>query len=425
MKSDGYGVSYQLFQRAGHIFPGEAAIWHNIGKLHHELNDNDKADEYFRKALKVQPNFANSLEGLGMTHLNRAEFGMAIDYCNRALAEDPDATEARSNRGMAYLALKRWNEGWRDYNANVGKDKNRKEPIYGEEKRWDGTKGQDVVVFGEQGIGDEISFASCIPDLVRDSKSVVIECDSRLEPLFQRSFPSTIVYGTRYKEEKTGIIPAWRAEKKFDARVSMGQLCEFYRLKDADFTGKPYLTPDPRKAMQWRVLLDSLGDKPKIGLAWTGGLAHTGTKKRSVTLDTFAPLFNGFDADWVSLQYKEPEVANAESKYGIKIHDWDWGTRVFDYDQTVALISQLDLVISVCTTVVHAAGGVGKETWCLVPHQNMWRYLTKGEWFPWSNSVQLYRQKGREWPIGLLLGKLRDKWPDRLRHGHRSSEKAA
>jgi tetratricopeptide (TPR) repeat protein len=125
MKSDGYGVSYQLFQRAGHIFPGEAAIWHNIGKLHHELNDNDKADEYFRKALKVQPNFANSLEGLGMTHLNRAEFGMAIDYCNRALAEDPDATEARSNRGMAYLALKRWSEGWRDYNANVGKDKNR------------------------------------------------------------------------------------------------------------------------------------------------------------------------------------------------------------------------------------------------------------------------------------------------------------
>jgi tetratricopeptide (TPR) repeat protein len=415
MKSDGYGVSYQLFQRAGHIFPGEAAIWHNIGKLHHELNDNDKADEYFRKALKVQPNFANSLEGLGMTHLNRAEFGMAIDYCNRALAEDPDATEARSNRGMAYLALKRWSEGWRDYNANVGKDKNRKEPIYGEEKRWDGTKGLDVVVFGEQGIGDEISFASCIPDLVRDSKSVVIECDNRLEPLFQRSFPSTVVYGTRYKEEKTGIIPTWRAEKKFDARVSMGQLCEFYRLKDSDFTGKPYLTPDPRKAMQWRVLLDSLGDKPKIGLAWTGGLAHTGTKKRSVTLDTFAPLFNGFDADWVSLQYKEPEVANAESKYGIKIHDWDWGTRVFDYDQTVALISELDLVISVCTTVVHAAGGVGTETWCLVPHQNMWRYLTKGEWFPWSSSVSLHRQKGREWPIGLLLGKLRDKFGDRKR----------
>jgi hypothetical protein len=195
----------------------------------------------------------------------------------------------------------------------------------------------------------------------------------------------------------------------------MGQLCEFYRLKDSDFTGKPYLTPDPQKAMQWRVLLDSLGDKPKIGLAWTGGLAHTGTKKRSVTLDTFAPLFNGFDADWVSLQYKEPEVANAESKYGIKIHDWDWGTRVFDYDQTVALISELDLVISVCTTVVHAAGGVGKETWCLVPHQNMWRYLTKGSEFPWARSVELFRQKGREWPVGLLLGRLREKWPERLR----------
>lgn len=424
MKSDGYGVSYQLFQRAGDIFPGEAAIWHNIGKLHHELHDNDKADEYFRKALKVQPNFANSLEGLGMTHLNRAEFGMAIEYCNRALAEDPDATEARSNRGMAYLALKRWSEGWRDYNANVGKDKNRKEPIYGDEKRWDGTRGLDLVVYGEQGIGDEISFASCIPDAIRDSKSVTIECDGRLEKLFERSF-RVPTYGTRYKEEKTGIVPSWRAEKKFDARASLGQLCEIYRNKDSDFTGEPYLKPDPQKAMQWRVLLDSLGDKPKIGLAWTGGLAHTGIKKRSVTLDTFAPLFNGFDADWVSLQYKEPEVSSAESKYGVKIHDWDWGTRVFDYDHTVALISQLDLVISVCTTVVHAAGGLGKETWCLVPHQNMWRYLKDGSWFPWANSVQLFRQKGREWPVWQMLGKLRDKWPDRFRHEHRSREEAA
>jgi hypothetical protein len=423
MKADSPGLAMQMFQRSGHLFPGEAAIWHNVGKLYHDLNDDDKADEFFRKALKVQPSYSNSLEGLGMTHLNRAEFGMAIEYCNRALAEDPEATEARINRGMAYLALKRWREGWRDYNANVGKDKNRKEPIYGDEVRWDGSKGKDVVVYGEQGIGDEISFASCIPDLIRDSKSVTIECDGRLERLFQRSF-GVETFGTRYHEEKKGLVPEWRAKKKFDARVSMGQLAEFYRNKDSDFTGEPYLKPNPQMAMQWRVLLDSLGNKPKIGIAWTGGLIHTGMKKRSVTLDTFAPLFKGFDADWVSLQYKEPEVSSAEAKYGVKIHDWDWGTRVFDYDQTCALISELDLVISVCTTVVHAAGGLGKECWCLVPHQNMWRYLKDGSWFPWAKSVTLYRQKGREWPMHILLGKLKDKFGDRPRNGRSESTPA-
>src|SRR5690606_25809452 len=120
-------------------------------------------------------------------------------------------------------------------------------------------------------------------------------------------------------------------------------------------------------------------------------------------------LFNGIDADWVSLQYKDTEVKEAEEKFGIKIHDWDWGTRVYDYDQTVALISQLDLVITVCTSVVHAAGAIGKEAWCLVPQTPMWRYLKDGDSFPWAGSVTLFRQKGREWPMHLLLGRLKDK----------------
>lgn len=406
--------------------PGEAVIWHNIGKCFADTQHYDEADEYFRKALKCKPDYYASLEGMGLSCIQRGNFQDAVSYCNRSLVERPDSVESRTNRGMAYLALKRWREGWRDYNANVGKEKNRVEFIYGDEKRWDGTKGLDVVVYGEQGIGDEMSFASCLPDLIRDSKSVTIECDNRLEPLFQRSFPTTKVYGTRYKQ----ITPKWKEEKpKFDARVAIGELPQFYRNKDEDFTGKPYLVPNPQIALQWRALLQSLGNKPKIGLAWAGGIPRTGQRRRTVTLDTFAPLFKGFDADWISLQYKDIEVKDAEDKYGVKIHDWEWGTRVHDYDHTVALISELDLVISVCTTVVHAAGGLGKECWCLVPEVPMWRYLAadknyepeKGDWFPWASSVRLFRQRGKEWPVHILLGKLKDRFSDRVRDGHKQS----
>jgi len=404
MKADNPGLAYQMFKRASDIFPGEAAIWHNIGKLYHEKQEEDKAEEFFRKALKCKPNFYSSLEGLGMTSINKGEYRKCIDYCNRAIAEDPNAMEAKINRGMAYLALKRWKEGWRDYNYNLGRDKNRKIIVYGDEKPWDGTKGLDIVCYGEQGIGDEISFSSCLPDLIRDSKSVTIDCDGRLEKLYKRSFPMCEVHGTRYKNE----VP-WRSERKFDASVSMGQLPQFYRNKDSDFTGKPYLIPNPQMALQWRSLLQSLGPKPKIGISWTGGIPHTGQKRRSVSLQTYEPLFR-FDADFISLQYKEPDVKEAEDRYGVKIHDFDWGTRVYDYDQTVALISELDLVISVCTTVVHAAGGLGKECWCLVPDKPMWRYLESGSWFPWASSVTLHRQKGREWPVHLLLGQLKDRF---------------
>src|SRR5688500_13610400 len=223
MKADSVGLAYQAFKRAGDIFPGEAAIWHNIGKLYHEKQDEDKAEEFFRRALKCKPDFSNSLEGLAMTSLNKGDFNACIDYANRALAEDPDALESRVNRAMAYLALGRWIEGWRDYNSNIGIEKNRQEILYGDEKRWDGTKGLDVVVYGEQGIGDEISFASCLPDLIRDSKSVTIDCDGRLKRLFRRSFPTCEVRGTRYSKQPE----VWRKEKKFDARVAIGELPSF------------------------------------------------------------------------------------------------------------------------------------------------------------------------------------------------------
>lgn len=415
-KTDANGLAIQLFHRATQLFPGEAAMWHNIGKCYHDVQDDKRAEEFFRKALKVKPNFASSLEGLSMVNIEKAEWGLAIEYANRALAEE-DLLEARVNRGMAYLALGRWVEGWRDYNANIGVNSNREEIKYGQEPRWDGTKGLDVVVYGEQGIGDEISFSSCIPDLIRDAKSVTIETDVRLERLFKRSFPQCEVYGTRYKKTS----PAWRAAKKYDARVAIGRLCEIYRTKDEDFPDGKYLVPNPVMALQWRALLDSLGTKPKIGLAWHGGLPHTGRKRRSVTLDTLAPLFK-YDADWVSLQYVGTEdIKPAEEKYGVKIHEWEWGNKVPDFDQTVALVSELDLVISVCTSVVHAAGALGKECWVMVPQVPMWRYMSKGD-FPWAKSIKLFRQKGAEWPVHLMLGQLRDKFGDHLRNGRRESE---
>jgi hypothetical protein len=405
MQEGNFGLAYHVTRRACELSPGNAAAWHNIGKCYHERQKDKEADEYFRKAIKTIPNFPNSLEGLGMSALHRADWEECISYSNRALAENPDLIDAKVNRGMAYLALKRWREGWRDYDANLGIEKNRKELDYGPVPRWDGTKGLDVVVYGEQGIGDEISFASCIPDLIKDCKSVTIECDKRTAGLFRRSF-GVEVFGSRYKEDRSEI-----QSRRFDAKVAMGALPGLYRLKDEAFHGRPYLTPNPEMATQWRALLASLPAKPKIGISWVGGIPKTGQYRRSVTLDTFAPLFKGFDANWISLQYKDFDgIQDAESKYGVKIHDWDWGNRYYDYDQTVALISELDLVISVCTTVVHAAGGLGKETWCLVPEVPMWRYLKEGAWFPWAGSVKLYRQKGREWPMHILLGQLKDKW---------------
>ena len=408
--TDKHGLAYSLSKRATELHPNEAAIWHNLGKHCWDMQRYEEAEGYWRRALKINPNFVNSLDGLGLANLNKCEYGMAIEYASRALMVAPGMMDSTVNRAMAYLALKKWKEGWEGYNANVGNNKDRKVIIYGDETPWKGEKNKDVVVIGEQGIGDEISFGSCLPDLIRDSKSVTIECDKRLEGVFRRSFPTCSVYGTRYDE----TTRSWAEGRDFDHRVLIGELPQFYRNNDADFHGEPYLVADPHMRIQWKALLESLGDKPKIGIAWTGGRNHTGKSRRSVTLETYLPLMKAVDATWVSLQYHTPtELEAFEERHGIKVWHWPHGVQSYDYDQTLALISELDLVISVTTTVIHAAGALGKECWCLVPKKVMWRYLTEGEWFPWAKSVTMYRQKGNEWPIHLLAAKLRERYAQR------------
>lgn len=422
MYVESIGLAYQINKRAVEVNPNNAGALHNIAKCLHDRQKDDEADEYFRKAVKVKPNFPNALEGLSMSCLNRGDFDGCISYANRALAETPEAIDARINRGMAYLALKRWGEGWRDYQANLGIEKNRKEMKYGSESRWDGTKGLNVVAYFDQGIGDEISFASCLPDLIRDSKHVTIECDKRVAKLFRRSFPQATVHGTRYKpdEERT-----WVKDVRFDARVAGSELPLFYRRRDSDFHGRPYLIPRPDIAAQWRGCFDSLGKRPTIGIAWTGGIPKTGQGKRSVTLETLAPIIKSVDANWVSLQYKDVDgLEEFEKKHGVKIHDWEWGTRYWDYDQTVALISELDLVISVTTAVVDAAAAIGKECWCLVPKAPMWRHMAAGDWFPWGSSVKLYRQV-EDWPIQRIVKDLKEKFPDHSADGRNEARKEA
>jgi hypothetical protein len=339
-------------------------------------------------------------------NLRRGNFRKTIEYCDRSLAVEPEMVDSMVNRGMAYLAFRRWREGWEGYTRNLGFNKDRKERIYGDEKRWDGSKSLNIVCFGEQGIGDEITFASILNDLTFDSKSVALECDRRLEGLFKRSFPLCDVFGTRYKSDHP-----WSEGIKFDARVALGDLPKFYR-NNGEFPGTSYLAPSPEMSLQWRTLLRSLGPKLKVGIAWNGGISETGKDRRSIKLEALLPILKQ-DCDFISLEYKDPtaELEQLEETHGIKVHHWSWGVEAYDYDQTAALVAELDLVISVTTTVVLTAGALGKECWTLVPEKPIWMYCVDGD-FPWFHSVKVFRQNGA-WPVLEIAEKLKERIGDR------------
>lgn len=397
------GLAYQLFKRACD-YPNAADFdrsmtWQALGTCFYDKRKLDEAEECYRKALRYDANNANACASLGMIAVAKSEYGMAIEWSNKALKIEPDHEDAKINRGFAYLALGKYGEGWDGYNLNIGKITDRTDR-FPNVKRWNGEKDQTVIVYREQGLGDEISFASCIPDAIKDCKKVILDCDPRLSDLWKRSFPEAVVIARGYESY----------EVEADYKIGIGELPGIYRRDVKDFPGAPYIHACPEKSLQWRALLDSLGDKPKIGIAWTGGREHTYRSRRSVSLETLLPILR-YDAHWISLQYQGiPDFPAFEEKTGVRIHHWPWGVEAKYVDQTAALISQLDLVISVTTGVVHIAGGLGKETWCLVPDKCLWRYGTKGEDFPWAKSVKLYRQKGREWPVHTLYSQLKERF---------------
>lgn len=411
MKSDRPGLAVQLYKRSVEMAPHEPNCWHNLGKCYYEVQMVEEAETCFRRALKLAPDHIVAMDGMALVSLNRGNYEQSIAYAKRAVSLGEAPVDSHVNMGMSNLALRNWREGWIGYNANLTTNKDRKVMVYGDEVPWNGDKGLVIACYGEQGIGDEISFGSCLPDLVRDSKKVIIECDGRLKHAFMRSFPKADVYGTRYTPGRKPWYDKYSGDTRIQARVAMGQLPQFYRNSDDAFPGTPYLTPNPQMTVQWRALFDSLGRELKVGISWTGGRAHTGQKRRSVTLDTLLPILRQ-KAHFISLQYTDPgeEIDEFHAKHPeIKIHHWPHGVQMYDYDATLALIAELDLVISVTTTAVHAAGALGKECWCLVPEKVMWRYAKEGSSFPWAKSVTLYRQKGREWPMHLLAGMLKDR----------------
>lgn len=387
--SERIGLAHALMYAASKIAPEEPVILNNLGICYEKAQDLDEAEKYFIKALNRNPNDDLALTNLGFVYLQKGKPERAIAICEKAIRVAPKVPHARFNMGQAQLLQGNYREGWKNYEANLGKHQGRRERVYGTIPRWTGEKGLTLIAYGEQGIGDEISFASCIPDLQKDA-NVIIECDHRLANLFRRSFGCD-VYGTRYKKAKI----EWPTKYPIDATVAFGSLPGFYRNDVSEFPGTPYLIPDPQRAIMWKALLDSLGPKPKVGIAWTGGLARTSSMRRSLELEDLLPVLRQ-DATFISLQYKDcPEVEALEESHGIKVHHWPHATQTQDVDDQAALMSQLDLVITVQQTAVHLGGALGVPTWALINKAPLWRYGLTGTDMPWYKSVRLYRQQDK------------------------------
>lgn len=304
--------------------------------------------------------------------------------------------------GRALLAAGAWQQGWQLYEQRYY-SQDRPQilppgfPLIGLEQlgleRLVSSKalgGSHVLIYGEQGIGDTLMFASLLPQLQAELKatggSLQLLLQPRLVPLLQSSFPAI------------NCAASFSADllKPLDLACSIGSLGQRYRPDAQSFAGRsPHLQlPDSTK-QYWRKRLAALGPGLKVGIAWQGGGTLGNRRQRSLQLEQLLPLLKQQGLHWFNLQYghKPEELLALKQNHGVEILHFDGICT--DLLATAGLTAALDLVITVQQTALHIAAGLGVPVWGLLPYRAEWRYGLEGSQMIWYPSVKLFRQQQR------------------------------
>lgn len=388
---DEYDEAWDVAAEAWATEPAAYESWFCLGLAHQKQHRYADALACYDKALGVSSGDAELFAHRAATLQELGRLPEAFQGYDLALALQPDDALARFHRSLASLLVGNYGSAWLDYESRLlSEDLPVRPRSY---PRWDASAavGHRILIYGEQGLGDEIMFASCIPDLMRSGARCVIECDPRLRGLFAFSFPEATVYAATADRRVPDAIDA----QGIDFEVPLGSLPLHYRTSSADFPHHDgYLKVAPERVAAWRARLDALGSGPKVGISWRGGTYKSRSPLRSVELDRWLPIFHIPGIRFVSLQYTPDapsELAALSRDHGVQVTHWPQA--IADYEDTAALVSALDLTITVCTSIVHLAGALGRPVWVMAPHNPEWRYGKSGEGLPWYPSARMFRQR--------------------------------
>jgi Tfp pilus assembly protein PilF len=407
------------FDRAISLRPDYAKAHGNRAAVLGVLQRNLEALESCDRALALVPRFpeAHNNRGTALGKLGRYE--EALSSYEQALALLPDYPDAHDNRGTMLGKLGWWEEAWRCYERALAADPQHANANYNLgllglrmgrvdaawrrcEARWrrpgqSGYRhadtpsaldaptldGRRVLLWSEQGAGDTVQFCRYASVLAARGVEVVMEVQPTLKGLLS-SLP-----GVAHVLADGEVLPQCDLQLPL---LSLPLLLDMPLPQVAANT--PYLQANSLRRAQWERRLGAAGRLPRIGIACSGNPAHTNDMNRSMPLAAFAPLF---DIAEIYLLQKELCAADEVVLRGSLIHDLR--TSLDDFDDTAAIVTNLDLVIAVDTSVVHVAGALARTVWVLLSRDADWRWMLDREDSPWYPSLRRFRQaRLGDWP---------------------------
>ena len=435
---------------AATLNPNSAALFRIRGICLQEANRFEDAEADFERSIALAPSVAETHNNLGLLHWKRGRTDQAFACIDRAIALRPDFAAALANKAWMLLDLQLLDQAATAFRKSLAIDPNRASTIFsfallqlltgdfergwaGREARWKASplgladlgfaqppwrgeqpiEGKTILLYCDEGLGDSIQFARYVPMLAARGARVILG----VRPAIQQ-----LLAGITGVAECTSREAA--SSLAFDLHCPLGSLPLAFgtRLDTIPLAGSYLPAPPAARVKAWQDRLEGwLGPRTRfrVGLVWSGDPGHKNDHNRSIALRTLAPSLD-CDVQFVSLQksIRDQDRAFLGEHGGIL----DLTEQLTDFTDTAALVSCLDLVISVDTSVVHLAGALGAPVWTMLPFNPDWRWLLNRDDSPWYRSMRLFRQPRRgDWTsvvndVRRELEGLVSAWPGREPH---------
>ncbi len=375
-----------LLARALKERPGDARFLNVLAGILRAEGRLEEAAAQLRQALARSPHDATVLTNLGLILQDLGDSTAALAAYDQALRHEPDQPEARANRAILLLQQGRFEDGWHEYEWRW------RVPGFTTPARsfaapaWDGAPlaGRTLFVHAEQGLGSAIQFVRYVPLVAAQGGPAVLECQPPLKRLFEGALASP-------EGPAAQLIVKGDALPAFDVHAPLMSLPHLLGTTLTTVPAHvPYLTAPADACVRWAERLEN-APLPRVGLTWAGNRNHPNDRNRSLAAEALAPLVRTGAASFFSLQVGQAEGVAAFPAGTVT----DLGPELTDFAETAAVISSLDLVISVDTAVAHLAGALAKPCWLLLPEPAEWRWLEGRDDSPWYPTFRLFRQRVR------------------------------
>ena len=361
----------------------------NLGGIYRKLGEYKSAERYLLRSLRLKIS-VEVLANLGVLMSEIGNVDQAISFYDHALRLQPNNTKIQWNKALALLSGGNFTNGWQLYDQGVLAKTRKKQltPQVSSDEDYNIRyfENKTVYIRGEQGVGDEIMFASCFSDVISVAKKCIIECDERLTPLFERSFPEATVVTEYDGIAGQANINAIAAE----IHISAASIPRFTRHSFQDFdNASSFLQSEPSAVKFWKSRYQEKQKKLNVGISWKGGLKSE-ARRRSTTLSEWGDLLNRKDINFVNLQYGD--YSSEETLANSLLSEWPETCHTYNLEQLAAQISALDLVITVSNATAHLAAALGVPVFILLPLSPNWRWFRGTNPSPWYPSAKLFKQ---------------------------------